>query len=47
MRLKELSIEELREINISGLSDRQLRELKVELLMRLVCRDKKKPKDKE
>ena len=34
MRLKNLSLEELREIDISGLSQRQLDEFKVELLMR-------------
>jgi len=42
MKLKELSTAEIRSINISGLSDRQLRELQVELLVRLVCKDKKK-----
>jgi len=41
MKLKELSNAEIRNINISGLSDRQLRELEVELLIRLVCKNKK------
>lgn len=36
MRLKELSTEQLREINIAGLSQRQISELTAELLMRLV-----------
>lgn len=50
MKLKELSTAEIRNINIAGLSDRQLRELEVELLVRLVCKDKKAiiaKKDKE
>lgn len=42
MRLKELSTAEIRNINISGLSDRQLRELQVELLVRLVCKERKR-----
>lgn len=41
MRLKELSNAEIRNINIAGLSDRQLRELMTELLVRLVCKGKK------
>jgi hypothetical protein len=45
MKLKELSNAEIRHINIAGLSDRQLRELMTELLVRLVCKDKKKGKE--
>ena len=36
MKLKNLTDEELRDINTSGLSQRQLDELKVELLMRIL-----------
>jgi len=36
MRLRELTNEQLRNINISGLSQQQLNELKVELLMRIL-----------
>ena len=36
MRLRELTNEQLRDINVSGLSQRQVDELKVELLMRIL-----------
>lgn len=45
MRLLDSTLEELREINIRGLSDRQLSELQVELLMRLVCVKRRKKKN--
>ena len=37
MNLKGMTDDQLRDINISGLSQRQLDELKVELLMRIHC----------
>ena len=46
MRLKELTLDQLREINIAGLSDRQLRELEIELLLRiLIGKRYSKPKE--
>lgn len=39
MRLHDLNIEQLRAINIAGLSQRQLDEMTVELLMRLVLKE--------
>jgi len=47
MRLKELTLDQLREINISGLSDRQLRELEIELLLRILMGKRYSRKEKE
>ena len=52
MNLKGMTDDQLRDINISGLSQRQLDELKVELLMRILTgkrysKPMSKPKDKE